>query len=269
MDRSDLQGFVHEAELAAFRFEGLMLVAVYIMLGIGFFCLPAGGVLGVSARRTRVRGSPDPTPGIGRCKQPVVNHADRGPTMTQVLPEGTSPNDKHRLDPTRIIQTAENLARRVSDSLPESTLAGLAVELAGIARATDQRVRQAGRPIYTIRVASFLAIGASLLGIWYLVVHIHTRWEFGTITEVFEATDAGFNLLVLLAGALWFLFTLEGRAKRKKALAFLGDLREFIHVIDVTQLYYTPDIYKANPGARTLPWISTTAIFCTAQKCSR
>ncbi len=185
--------------------------------------------------------------------------------MTIVMPGGMSPNDKHRLDPARIIQTAENLARRVSNSLPESTLAGLAKELAGIARATDQRVRQAGRPIYAIRLASVLAIGASLLGLWYLTVHIHTRWEFGTITEVFEATDAGFNLLVLLAGALWFLITLEGRAKRKKALAFLGELREFTHVIDVTQLYYTPDIYKANPAAfhSSLDFDYSYLLYCT------
>ena len=185
--------------------------------------------------------------------------------MTIVLPGGVSPKEKHRLDPARIIQTAENLARRVSDSLPKSTLAGLAVELAGIARATDVRVREAGRPIYAIRAASLLAIGSSLLGLWYLVGHIHTRWEFGTITEVFESTDAGFNLLILLAGALWFLITLEGRAKRKKALAFLGELREFIHVVDVTQLYYTPDLYKTGPAASrtSLDLDHTYLLFCT------
>jgi hypothetical protein len=47
----------------------------------------------------------------------------------------------HRLDPARIIETSENLARTVGDSLPGSSLAGLAVELARIARATDERAR--------------------------------------------------------------------------------------------------------------------------------
>ncbi len=76
--------------------------------------------------------------------------------------------------------------------------------------------------------------------------HVHTRWEFGTITELFEATDAGFNLLVILAGALWFFVTLEARLKRKKALGHLEELREFIHVIDVTQLFYSPELYKSD-----------------------
>ena len=63
---------------------------------------------------------------------------------------------------------------------------------------------------------------------------------------MFEATDAGFNLLVLLAGALWFFITLEARIKRKKALASIEELREFTHVIDSTQLYYTPELYEAD-----------------------
>ncbi len=156
------------------------------------------------------------------------------------------PGEKHRLDPARIIETAENLARDVGERLPGSSLAGLAAELAQIAHATDQRARQARRPIYSIRFISVLAVGASLLALAYLLDHIHTRWEFGTITEVFEAADAGFNLLILLAGALWFLITFENRIKRKKALVYIEELREFLHVIDVTQLYYTPLVYNPN-----------------------
>jgi len=185
--------------------------------------------------------------------------------MKLILPAGVRPYERHRLDPTKIVETAENLARRVGERLPGSSLAGLAVELAGIARKTDERARQARRPIYAIRVASLLAISATILGLWYLAGHIHTRWEFGTITELFEATDAGFNLLVLLAGALWFLITIEARIKRKKALDFLEELREFIHVIDVTQLYHTPDLYKANPASShsSFNLDYTYLLFCT------
>ncbi len=110
-----------------------------------------------------------------------------------------------------------------------------------------------------------LAISASLLALWYLLGHIHTRWVFGTITEVFEAADAAFNLLVLLAGALWFLITFENWIKRKKALEFIEELREFLHVIDVTQLYYTPVLYNSDPGApRTAVSLDYTYfLYCT------
>ena len=126
---------------------------------------------------------------------------------------------------------------------------------------------QARQPIFTIRAGSVLAILASLAGIWYLARHIHTRWEFGTITELFEATDAGFNLVVILGGALWFFISLESRIKRKKALAFIEELREFIHVIDVTQLFFTPEIYKLDPAdcrrSSSLELDYTYLLFCT------
>ena len=172
---------------------------------------------------------------------------------------------KHRLDPSRITQTAENLALRVSEGLPESTLAGLAVELAGVARATEERTRQASRPIYALRAASLLAIGASFSGLWYLVDHIHARWEFGTIPEVFESADAGFNLLLLLAGALRFLITLEARVDARGHSRSSGSCAEFIHVIDVTQLYFTPDLYKVAPAASrsSMNLDYTYLLFCT------
>ena len=133
--------------------------------------------------------------------------------------------------------------------MPGSSLAGLAEELAKVAVATRTRGRQARRPILAIRVVSALAIGLALLGLWYLVRHIHTRWEFGTIGELFGVLTAGFNLLVLLAGALWFCVTLEARLKCREALGFIEELREFAHVIDVNQLYYTPDLYRSRHGA--------------------
>jgi hypothetical protein len=181
------------------------------------------------------------------------------------LPARATPQERHRLDPARIIETAENLARVIGEKLPGSSLADLAVELSQIAHAIVERARRARRPIFVIRVVSVLAVSTSLLVLWYLLNHIHTRWEFGTITEVFEAADAGFNLLILLAGALWFLITFENRIKRKKALEFIEELREFVHVIDVTQLFYTPLVYnsEAAAGRTSATFDYTYFLFCT------
>jgi hypothetical protein len=175
------------------------------------------------------------------------------------------PKPKHRLDPDKIIETARNLAADIDARLPGSNLAGLAQELSHLAVATEERGRRARRPIYSIRVLSALALGGVLLALWYLAHHIHTRWEFGTIAEVFEGLDAGFELLVLLAGALWSCITLEARIKRKEALGFIEELREFIHVIDITQLYYTPDLYRSRVGAAptNLDINETYLLYCT------
>jgi hypothetical protein len=185
--------------------------------------------------------------------------------MTSGLAAAASHVGRHRLDPARIIETAENLARRIGERLPGSSLAALAVELVRIAHVTDEQARQARRPIHAIRAVSFLAIGACLVLLSFIMVHVHARWEFGTITELFEATDAGFNLLALLAGGMWFLATLEARLKRKRALGSIEELREFIHVIDVTQLYYTPELFnsEAQRSHSALKFDHTYLLFCT------
>jgi hypothetical protein len=172
---------------------------------------------------------------------------------------------QHRLDGGKIVHTAKNLADDINTRLPGSSLAGLAAELAKVAVATLTRGRQARRPILAIRAVSALAIGLALVGLWYLARHLHARWEFGTIGELFGALTAGFNLLVLLAGALWFCVTLEARLKRTEALAYIQELREFAHVIDVTQLYYTPDLYRsshvASAGKTAID--ETYLLYCT------
>ncbi len=185
--------------------------------------------------------------------------------MKNVFSTAATHGSRHRLDPAKIIETAENLAREVGNRLPGSTLAGLAVELVQIARATDERARQARRPIYAIRAGSCLAISVTVLLLWLLARHIHTRWEFGTITELFEATDAGFNLLAILAGALWFFVSFEARIKRKMVLEAIEEMREFIHVIDVTQLYFTPELYRSDGEASNASprFDHTYLLFCT------
>jgi hypothetical protein len=156
---------------------------------------------------------------------------------------------RQRLDAGKIIETAKNLADEINVRLSGTNLAGLAEELAGLAVATEERARRARRPFLAIRALSALAISLVLLGLWYLARHIHTRWEFGTINNVFDALNTGFNLLVLLAGGMWFCVTLEARIKRKEALRFIEELREFVHAIDVTQLHFTPNLYPSRPGA--------------------
>ena len=55
-------------------------------------------------------------------------------------------------------------------------------------------------------------------------------------------------MIILLAGILWFLFNLDERAWRKKALSGISCIREFIHAVDVTQMYFTPDLYTKDSG---------------------
>lgn len=190
------------------------------------------------------RGRQDPGEAIGRARR-------RGP--------------RHRLDAGKIVETAKNLADDIDRRLPGTRLAVLAEELAALAAETEERGRRARRPFLAIRALSALAIGSLLLGVWFLARHIHARWVFGSISDVFDALNAGFNLSILLAGALWSCATIEARIKRREALAFIEELREFAHVIDVTQLDFTADLYhlrrEARPGNPAVD--ETYLLYCT------
>jgi hypothetical protein len=178
-------------------------------------------------------------------------------------PDGRRP--RHRLDPGRVIATARRIRDDVSERMPGSPLAGLAGDLAELAQAAEERRVRAAQPILAIRALSSLAIAAGVVALWYLERHIHTRWEFATITDVFESMQAGFSLLVLLAGALWTCITLESRIKRREALAYIEELRDFIHVIDVTQLANTTNLHRpAGPSTPAgLAVEETFLLFCT------
>ena len=58
---------------------------------------------------------------------------------------------------------------------------------------------------------------------------------------------------------------MEARFKRKKALGYLGNCSDYIHVIDVTQLYYTPELYQEStlPARSPLQFDHTYLLFCT------
>ena len=152
--------------------------------------------------------------------------------------------ESYLLNPVTIVNTADNLKKEIADRLPGSALAKLAEELENLARQSEDRIESFKRPVYKIRIFSFLTIFMAIAILTWSITSLPASWRFETVAELFEAIDTGFNLIVLLTGALWFLYSLEATLKRKQALESIKSLRQFIHTIDITQLYYTPDIYK-------------------------
>ena len=56
-----------------------------------------------------------------------------------------------------------------------------------------------------------------------------------------ESADPVFNEIVIIGALFFFLFTLEKRVKRKRALSAIHELRSIAHVIDMHQLTKDPD----------------------------
>ncbi|WP_165227025.1 hypothetical protein [Aquisphaera insulae] len=180
---------------------------------------------------------------------------------------GSRPGERprHRLDSEKLIETARHLSDDINERLPSSSLSELARELVKVAVATVERGRSARRPILAVRAFSAAAVFSALILFGLLASHIRARWSVQTVGDLFVAFSAGTNLVILSAGALWSCVTLELRLKRRQALGFIEELREFIHVIDLTQLYYTPDLYRTRLGAghARLAIDETYLLYCT------
>lgn len=145
------------------------------------------------------------------------------------------------LSADEIIATLARLEQRIGERFPGVGLARVCAELTEIARQTHRRSGDIARPNLWLRsiIGIILAAGAALLA--FVGVKLWSNMKtsddlYGTL----QGIDAGFNILVLMGAALFFLFNVEEMIKRRRALKALHELRSIIHVIDMHQLTKDP-----------------------------
>ncbi len=68
------------------------------------------------------------------------------------------------------------------------------------------------------------------------------------VYSVLQGLEAAANLAVLLGAAMFFLFRIEERLKRRAALQALHELRSIVHVIDMHQLTKDPSFVVTVAG---------------------
>lgn len=146
------------------------------------------------------------------------------------------------LDPQKIIATAEALHRRISERFPDSGLSRLAREVHEVSRRAAQTSVGLAAPVLWVRglvaLGSVLAVGAFVGSLFFLQ---GTTKVFSSVAEFFQGLDAFLNELVFIGLALLFLFTIENRIKRNRALKSLYLLRSLAHTVDMHQLTKDPD----------------------------
>ncbi len=146
-----------------------------------------------------------------------------------------------RLDSTEIIKTVETLANRIGERFPKSGLREVCQRLVVIAQHASERSARIGEPIIwlrTVTVVLSLLILVSFIGT--IVVLAPQARQIGFIDFV-QSLEAGINDLVLIGAAVFFLVTLEGRMKRRRALKAIHELRALAHIIDMHQLTKDPE----------------------------
>lgn len=154
------------------------------------------------------------------------------------------------LDPRKIIDTLEKLERRISERFPGAGLAKVCGDLRHFAAENSVRVARISRPNTLLRalIATFAIAGIAL--IIYVGGLIELKRDAENVYGVLQGIEALINILIFGGGGLFFIFTLEERTKRRRALADLHELRSIVHVIDMHQLTKDPS-HGARIGSST------------------
>ncbi len=127
------------------------------------------------------------------------------------------------------------------ERFPDAGLARVCAELTRIAGEHKERAEQIARPNWPLRAVVWAVIAACVI----LLVKTGNLIDFSKTTadsvySVLQGIEAAMNIIVLMGASALFLFTVEERMKRRRALMALHELRSIAHVIDMHQLTKDP-----------------------------
>jgi hypothetical protein len=145
------------------------------------------------------------------------------------------------LDATEVIVTSERLLLRIRERFPGSGLSGVCGTLIGLARDTRGQIERIGRPNLLLRGLAVLAIltMAAVLGMALSTIKTDGSLQLG---EFLQALEAATSEMVFLSIGAWFLWSLDLRLQRRRALRWINRLRDLAHLIDMHQLTKDPDM---------------------------
>ena len=174
------------------------------------------------------------------------------------------------LNSERIVGTVKRLEGRIAERFPEAGLVRVCRELASVADQMVERAQWIGRPVLWLRLLSWGICLSVLLLTAYMLWSIGVKPEDLNIadgqennfTTIVTFIEAAINDVLLIGAALFFIFTIEKRYKRSRALKALHELRSIAHIIDMHQLTKDPHRVIAKPlftGEGLSPKLNMTA----------
>ncbi len=148
---------------------------------------------------------------------------------------------KHRsLESNEIIHSIDEVHMRISQRFPKSDLANVCEELLVVAKETEAKSQAVNAPNYPLRAIIFVLIAAAAVLVYVLGRAVQLRIGDVDLFSLFQGLEAGTNLIIFISVAIYFLFSLESRMARTRALNDLNELRSIIHVIDMHQFSKDP-----------------------------
>lgn len=167
------------------------------------------------------------------------------------------------LDSVQVVDTVDRLIRRIEERFPESGLLSVARELAAVGREAQAQCQKIQSPHLGLRLSILGLLAAAGFVVAYVVRQVldpNISWRPANGSDLVQEVEAVLGTLVFLGAAIAYLFSLETRAKRKKALEAVHVLRSIAHIVDMHQLTKDPDRVLAHgPNTPSSPERTMTA----------
>ena len=145
------------------------------------------------------------------------------------------------LDPSKIEETIGLLQRRIDERFPASGLSKVCGQLLSLGQNARERSREIALPNFGLRMVIIGLVALILIGTIATAMRLNVPMKVDDFVDLVQLIEAGINDVVLIGAAIFFLFTLETRFKRRRALAAIHELRALAHIIDMHQLTKDPE----------------------------
>lgn len=155
------------------------------------------------------------------------------------------------IEADKLLATVTRLRQRIGDRFPTANLVKVAADLEAVATAAAARSAAIRRPDLLLRgfglLLLLLAVGVLVAGAAAVQPRVGEVWS---LSELIQTVGSACEALFFLGGIAFFLVTLETRAKRRRCLTALHEMRAMAHIVDLHQLTKDPDRVR-EPGPDT------------------
>lgn len=176
-----------------------------------------------------------------------MNERAEVPTGEPAPARGTE-TEFRTLSPDHIVNTIESVLDRIQTRFPGSGLGRVCCELLEVGNQAEAFTISLRRPIYAIRVFSWLLIVGLVALAFAPFFLVDVSLGLSNLGELIQAIEATLNEVVLIGLAILFLVTWERRIKRHRVLRALRELRSIAHVVDMHQLAKDPKLLLREEG---------------------
>lgn len=149
-----------------------------------------------------------------------------------------------RVNPEAVLQTVQQLERRIDARFRERGLRKVVGELAGVVEEVKESTRAVrGRRAWLASLSRFGIILVILVAFSVMVLAVRSAAIDAPDSglEWLPVLESGVNDLVFAAIAIWFLYSVPERLQRQRLLTLLHRLRSLAHIVDMHQLTKDPE----------------------------